>query len=76
MITKNCLKINHLLAAFLFVVLWLSTGSCKDNKADYINLSANSFTFNADGKEELKINVEASQDWSVEYVGKWVIEKG
>lgn len=72
---KNSLNINRLGAAFFIMLLLVMGSSCKDEKADYINLSANSFTFSSNAKEELQINVDASQNWSVTYTEDWVIEK-
>lgn len=63
----------HSLITLLFLLAFVT--GCKDEKSDFINLSFNSFTFDSKGVEELKIEVSASQGWTVEYEGKWIIEK-
>lgn len=63
-------KTLTLIVLSLFVIL----AGCSDEKADYINLSYNSFTFSPGGTEEVTIEVNASQSWSVEYEGRWITE--
>ena len=72
----NIFKINRLWAFIMPIALLVFAIGCKDEKADYINLSLNSFTFSPNGSEEVTISVDASQSWSVDYENKWVVEKG
>ena len=71
----NILKIKHCGLIAIVAVLLLSFTACKDENADYINLSINSFTFSPLGEEELIVDVKSGQAWTVECEGKWVIEK-
>lgn len=63
------------ISLFSFFLCMLYTGCSDDKKTDYINLSLNSFTFNANGQENIRIEIEASQEWQVEYDGRWVVEE-
>lgn len=67
--------INKLKGIAILSLGILLLAGCKDDKSDYINLSTNSYTFDAKGEETLEITIDASKSWNVDIAEEWILEK-